>query len=64
MSTAIDLQTDRDEIYRALRENRRPDPEVARRVHERAEKIREDIRRRHGVLNVVVDLVREGRNEG
>ena len=64
MSTVIDPQTDRDEIYRALRENRRPDPEAARRVHERAEKIREDIRHRHGVLEVAVDLIREGRNEG
>jgi hypothetical protein len=39
------------------------DPEVARRVRRRAEKIREDVLNRCGVLNVAVDLIREGRDE-
>jgi hypothetical protein len=40
------------------------DPAVARRVQERGEKIRQEVLARNGPLNVAVDLVREGRNEG
>jgi hypothetical protein len=39
------------------------DPEVARRVRERADKIRQEVLERHGVLNVAVELIREGRDE-
>ena len=39
------------------------DPEIARRVKARAEKIRDETFRRHGYLDVAVDLVREGREE-
>jgi hypothetical protein len=39
------------------------DPEVERRVRERSRKIRQNLRDRHGVLNVAVDLIREIRNE-
>lgn len=61
MSTATE-QSDREEIYRAVRERRRPDPDVAKRVHERAEKVRQEIFEKHGVLDVAVDLIREGRD--
>jgi hypothetical protein len=40
------------------------DPEVYRRVHERAAKITEDLRRKHGTLDIAVDLIREVRDEG
>jgi hypothetical protein len=39
------------------------DPEVARRVQERGERIRQEVYERHGLLNVAVDLIREGRDE-
>jgi hypothetical protein len=39
------------------------DPHVAARVRQRAERITDEIRRRHGVLNIAVDLIREGRDE-
>jgi hypothetical protein len=39
------------------------DPEVARRVAERARKIRQEILAKHGVVNVAVDLLREAREE-
>jgi len=39
------------------------DPEVARRIHERAEKAREEIFRRHGVLDIGVPAIRELRGE-
>jgi hypothetical protein len=39
------------------------DPEVRRRVRERAEKLTEALRRQHGEMNVAVDLIRETRDE-
>ncbi|MBS0210573.1 MAG: hypothetical protein JSS27_16640 [Planctomycetes bacterium] len=62
MATASDIESDREELYRAIREHRRPDPEVARRVHERAEKVREEILRLHGVQNIGTDIIREFRD--
>lgn len=39
------------------------DPDVDRRVHERAAKITEELRRKHGTLNIAVDLIRQVREE-
>ena len=39
------------------------DPDVYRRIREEGVKITESIRRKHGILNISVDLVRESRNE-
>jgi hypothetical protein len=39
------------------------DPEFAARVQAETEKIAEEIRRKHGVLNLAVDLIREARDE-
>lgn len=39
------------------------DAAVARRVQERGEMIRQEVFARNGLLNVAVDLVREGRDE-
>jgi hypothetical protein len=39
------------------------DPQVARRIRERAVQATEEVRRRHGVLNIAVDLIRETRDE-
>jgi hypothetical protein len=39
------------------------DPEFAARVQAETEKITEDIQRKHGVLNIAVDLIREARDE-
>jgi acyl-coenzyme A synthetase/AMP-(fatty) acid ligase len=39
------------------------DPEVARRVHERAQRIREAIRERHGIVDIAVPAIRELRGE-
>ena len=41
----------------------RKDPEFAARVQAETEKITEDIERKHGVLNIAVDLIREARDE-
>ncbi len=39
------------------------DPEVARRVHERAQKIRQEIFRKHGLVDIGVPAIRELRGE-
>ncbi len=39
------------------------DPVFAARVQAETEKITEDIRRRHGVPNIAVDLIREARDD-
>jgi hypothetical protein len=38
------------------------DPEIARRNDERAERVTERLRRKHGVLDVAVEVVRETRD--
>jgi hypothetical protein len=39
------------------------DPEFAARVQAETEKITAEIQRKHGVLNLAVDLIREARDE-
>jgi hypothetical protein len=39
------------------------DPEVARRVHERAQKITEETYRKHGLVDIAVPALRELRGE-
>ena len=43
---------------------RRPvDPEVAKRVRERSEKVQSQLLHQHGVREIAVDLIRQGREE-
>ena len=39
------------------------DPEFAARVQAETEEITQEIRRKHGVLNIAVELIREARDE-
>ena len=39
------------------------EPEVARRVHERARRIRDEIYRKHGLVDIAVPAIRELRGE-
>jgi hypothetical protein len=39
------------------------DPEIARRIQERAARITEEIRRQHGVQELAVELIRHARDE-
>jgi hypothetical protein len=61
MATDLEI-SDREEIFRAVREKRRADPEVVRRVQARAQVIRDDLRKR-AIGNVAVSLIREVRDE-
>jgi hypothetical protein len=44
-------EADRDAVYRHAFEGASLDPDVARRVHQRAARVTEQIRRRHGDLD-------------
>jgi hypothetical protein len=39
------------------------DPQAARQACERMDRMREELRRKHGEMNVAVDLIRETREE-
>jgi hypothetical protein len=39
------------------------DPEIAHRVRARSERATESLRRKHGTLNIAVDLIREVRDQ-
>jgi hypothetical protein len=60
-----DEMADIEEVCRLLSEGKRvTDPELLRRIHERAEQVRCDMLQKHGQTNIAVDLIREVRDEG
>ena len=69
IAPAVELVTDRDTLAdeEAVMANfvagTPVDPEVARRVHERAMKIRDEIFMRHGLVDIGVPAIRELRGE-
>ena len=58
-----DINDDIQAVADAVAAGRPVDPAVARRVREQSEKIQEDLRRRYGVREIAVDLIRQGRDE-
>jgi hypothetical protein len=57
-------QADAEEVMRLVAEGKRvTDPDLIRRVQERAEKVRREIFEQHGVVEWAVDLIREARDE-
>jgi len=57
-------QSDHEEVARAAAERRPVDPEVARRVRERADRMRREIIRTCGVQNSGVEIIRQIRDAG
>jgi len=57
-----DVLTDAEALIEAAMAGKKPDPEVARRVRERGAKVTEDIRKKHGVLNIGTQIIRELRD--
>jgi hypothetical protein len=55
-------QTDLDYAIHLIMTGKK-DPEFAARVQAETEDITEEIRRKHGILNIAVDLIREARDE-
>jgi hypothetical protein len=58
-----DIDADAKTLIEQVMAGKPVDPEVARRVHERAQQIRQEILAKHGVLDVAVELIRETREE-
>lgn len=55
---------DSQELARLVSEGKRvTDPELRRRVHERAEKVRREIFEKHGVVDWAVEMIRDARDE-
>ena len=57
-------QADLEESCRLIAEGKKAtDPDLLKRIQERSEQATRDVFERHGLLNVAVDLIREGRDE-
>jgi hypothetical protein len=58
-----DVQADIQAVADAVLTRKPLDPAVARRVRERSEKVQQELLRQHGVREIAVDLIRQGREE-
>lgn len=58
-----DLMADAQAVIDSLTTGKSLDPEIAKRVRERSEKIREDVFLRYGVLDIGTPAIRELRGE-
>lgn len=62
--TLTQAEADSKEVARLVAEGRRvTDPELRRRVTERAEKVRQEIFEKHGVVDWAVPMIRDARDE-
>lgn len=62
-TTEPEVLADLDAILEHVFSGTAIEPDLARRVRERSERAQEELRRKHGQLNVAVDLIREIRDE-
>ena len=58
-----DVMADLQAVAEAAAAGRPVDPEVARRVRERSQKVQDELLRKYGVREIAVDLIRQGREE-
>lgn len=58
-----DVMADIQAVADAVASRTPVDPEIARRVAERSRKVQEELTRTHGVREIAVDLIRQGRDE-
>ena len=57
-------QSDSQEVARLVAGGKRvSDPELRRRIRARAEKVRQEILEKHGVVEWAVDMIRDARDE-
>jgi hypothetical protein len=58
-------QADLEEVFRLIAEGGKvTDPDLLKRIQERSEQATREVFEKHGLLNVAIDLIREGRDEG
>ncbi len=62
---AVDqVEADRKEIDRLFSEGTRvTDPDLRRRIQERADRVRQEMFEKHGLTNIAAELIREVRDE-
>lgn len=58
-----DIQADTEALIEHLASGKPLDPEVARRIRERGDRIREEIFQKHGLQDIGVPAIRELRGE-
>jgi DNA-binding NarL/FixJ family response regulator len=58
-----DVMADAQAVADAIAGRQPLDPEVARRVRERSERIQEKLLKEYGMREIAVDLIRQGREE-
>jgi hypothetical protein len=63
IGTGHTVDSDLEALTRAIEAGSNKDPALLRRIQERAEAVRQRILKEKCLLNVAVDLVREGREE-
>jgi hypothetical protein len=57
-------QSDLEEVCRLIAKGERvTDPELLRRIRERSEQATREVFEKHGLLDIAVDLIRQGRDE-
>jgi len=59
----VDALADMQAVADAAAAGKPVDPDVARRIRERSEKVQEELVRRYGIREIAVDLIRRGRDE-
>ncbi len=63
-SPSNQVEADHRGVMRLVSEGKRVnDPELRRRVRERSEAVQREMREKFGVVEIAVDLIREGRDE-
>jgi hypothetical protein len=64
MSSPISPQSDLEEVCRLIAAGKKvTDPERLKRIQQRSDEATRQVFERHGILNVAVNLIREGRDE-
>ena len=58
-----EVMADMQAVADAVAAGRPVDPEVARRVQERSQKVQDELLKKYGVREIAVDLIRQGRDE-
>ena len=61
--TRPSIDPDTEAILERIATGKPLDPDVYRRIRAEGAKITEEIRRKYGVLDIAVDLIRESRDE-
>ncbi len=58
-----EVEADMQAVMEALHSGRRMDEETYRRIRARADKVRDELKRQHGEMDIAVDLIRQTRDD-